>query len=81
MNQLLRLPLLKYTHRHTHTHTHTHTHAHTDIYIYIYIQIFFSYILVSLKKGLRREWNGRFGMNVNFSYQVGPQDEEGAFIG
>ena len=30
MNQLLRLPLLKYTHKHTHTHTHTQ-----NIYIHI----------------------------------------------
>ena len=30
MNQLLRLPLLKYTH--------THTHTHTYIYIYTYIK-------------------------------------------
>ena len=29
MNQLLRLPLLKYTHTHTHRHTHTHTHTQT----------------------------------------------------
>ena len=34
MNQLLRLPLLKYTHTHTHTHIQTHTHT---LYIYIYI--------------------------------------------
>ena len=34
MNQLLRLPLLKYTHTQTHTQTHTHTHTH-KIYTYI----------------------------------------------
>ena len=39
MNQLLRLPSLKYTHTHTHTHTHAHTHTERkNIYIYIYIK-------------------------------------------
>ena len=40
MNQLLRLPLLKYTrvcaYTHTHTHTHTHTRTHKEnIYTYV----------------------------------------------
>ena len=31
VNQLLSLPLLKYTHTNTHAGTHTHTHTHTNI--------------------------------------------------
>ena len=41
----------------------------------------FSYILVSLKKEVQMECNEIFRSNVNFSYQLGPHEEGGAFVG
>ena len=41
----------------------------------------FSYFLVSLKKGLHMECNEIFRSNVNFFYQLGPHEKDGAFVG
>ena len=41
----------------------------------------FFYILVSLKKGVHMERNEIFESNVNFSYNLGPHEKGGAFVG